>query len=51
VVLQFGGTAAIAQCTAGNVAGGQIEPVAVQHWLFILFKLRVIFLTKTAVKR
>jgi len=32
VALLFVGTIAIAQGTARNVAGGQIQPVGVQHW-------------------
>jgi hypothetical protein len=35
--LQCGGTTVVTQDKTGNVAGGKIQPVAVQHWLFVLF--------------
>jgi len=32
VAVQFGGIAEIAQGTTKNIAGGQTQPVAVQHF-------------------
>jgi hypothetical protein len=49
VALQFGGTAAISQGTTRHVAG-QIQPVAVQDFLFMFLKCFIVVLTKTAVK-
>ena len=35
VALQFGGTSEIAQGTTRIVAGGQIQPVSLKHFLFL----------------
>jgi len=48
VAVRFGGTAATAQGTTKNIAGGQIQPVAVQHCWFTFFIFLIHFLTKTA---
>jgi hypothetical protein len=45
VALQCGGTTVVTQGKTGNVAGGKIQPVAVQHWLFV-FLILIIILTK-----
>jgi hypothetical protein len=52
VTVQFGGIAEIAQGTTKNIAGGQIQPVALQHFRFIyIFLIFVInFWTKTALQ-
>jgi hypothetical protein len=50
VALRFGGTTEILHGEISNFAGGQIEPVAVQHCSFTFQKFHVIILTKTAVK-
>jgi len=44
--VQFCGTAATAQSTNKNIAGGQIQPVAVQDCWFIFFIFLIHFWQK-----
>jgi ABC-type polar amino acid transport system ATPase subunit len=48
--VQFGGIAATAQAKTKNIAGGQIQRVAVQHCWFIFFIFLIHFLIETAVQ-
>jgi len=44
--VHFGSIAAIAQGTTKNIAGGQIQAVAVQHWNVYIFIFLINFLKK-----
>jgi hypothetical protein len=50
VAVQFGGTSTTAQGTTKNIAGGQTQPVALQHCWFIFFVFLIHFLTNTDLK-
>jgi len=46
VALQFDGTTTIVHGTTRNVAGGKIQPVAIQHWWLTFLQSLIIFWQK-----